>query len=76
MDDGDGIPADILSHVFEPHFSTRTSGSGLGLAICRAVILAHGGQIAASNRASGGFEVRIALPLPPEPPSPLPAEDA
>src|SRR3954469_18257760 len=36
-DDGAGISADPLPHVFEPFFSTRTAtdGTGLGLALCR-----------------------------------------
>jgi signal transduction histidine kinase len=44
-DDGDGIAADVLPRVFEPHFSTRTSGSGLGLAISKRLVDAWGGSI-------------------------------
>ena len=38
-------------------------GSGLGLAICRAVAQAHGGKITAHNRAGGGAEFVLRLPL-------------
>jgi signal transduction histidine kinase len=37
-------------------------GSGLGLSIARNVILAHGGEIALINRATGGLRVLITLP--------------
>jgi signal transduction histidine kinase len=38
------------------------AGSGLGLSIARNVILAHGGEIALINRATGGLRVLITLP--------------
>ncbi len=44
-DDGNGISADVLPRIFEPHFSTRTSGSGLGLAISRQLVEGWGGSI-------------------------------
>jgi two-component system, OmpR family, sensor histidine kinase KdpD len=48
---------------------SATPGVGLGLAICKAVVLAHGGQISAGDAVGGGAEFSIALPrrLPPEP---------
>ena len=61
MDDGDGIPADILSHIFEPHFSTRTSGSGLGLAISRGLVAAWGGEMHVRSESGRGTELRITL---------------
>jgi signal transduction histidine kinase len=60
-DDGHGIPADILSRVFEPHFSTRTSGSGLGLAISRQLIEGWGGTIEVESEEGKGSVVRILL---------------
>ena len=61
VDDGAGIAPDVLPHVFEPHFSTRTSGSGLGLAISRRLIEGWGGTIAVTSGASGGTTVHITL---------------
>lgn len=61
VDDGSGIPADVLPHVFEPHFSTRTSGSGLGLAISRRLIEGWGGAIALSSTPGRGTTVQIRL---------------
>ena len=60
-DDGEGIPAESLARVFEPHFSTRTSGSGLGLAICRRLVEGWGATIALESERGRGTTVTIAL---------------
>jgi two-component system nitrogen regulation sensor histidine kinase NtrY len=60
-DDGQGIAADVLPRIFEPHFSTRTSGSGLGLAISRQLVEAWGGEIAVESAAGAGTVVTISL---------------
>jgi PAS domain S-box-containing protein len=46
-DTGDGIPAEIRAHVFDPFFTTRTSGgrSGLGLSIVYGLMKRHGGAV-------------------------------
>jgi len=61
-DDGDGIPAETLPRIFEPHFSTRTSGSGLGLAISRRLIDGWGGRIGVESERGKGTVVRFELP--------------
>ncbi len=69
-DDGPGILPDDLPHIFapfhrgDPSRSRRTGGAGLGLSIARRIIEAHGGGIAASNRADGGAEFVAWLPAP------------
>jgi signal transduction histidine kinase len=60
-DDGEGIPADVLPRIFEPHFSTRTSGSGLGLAISRRLVEGWGGGLAVTSERGVGTEVEIGL---------------
>lgn len=60
-DDGQGIASSIMPHVFEPHFSTRTSGSGLGLAISRRLIEGWGGRITLESEPGAGTELRIHL---------------
>jgi len=60
-DDGEGIAADVLPRVFEPHFSTRTSGSGLGLAISRRLIDGWGGAITLDSVRGEGTTVTILL---------------
>lgn len=66
-DDGPGIPADVLPHVFERFFkadrSPGSEGSGLGLAIAKSLVEAHGGRIDAECPEQGGTRVLITLPL-------------
>jgi signal transduction histidine kinase len=62
-DDGEGIGADVLPRIFEPHFSTRTSGSGLGLALSRRIVDGWGGTIAVQSEPGSGTRVTIVLAL-------------
>jgi signal transduction histidine kinase len=64
-DDGDGIAEHLLTRVFEPHFSTRTSGSGLGLAISRRLIERWGGEIRAERPGTRGSRLVVRLAPPP-----------
>ncbi|MDC0673980.1 sensor histidine kinase [Nannocystis radixulma] len=65
-DRGDGIPVGQEERIFDKFVRVgraREAGFGLGLAICRAIAVAHGGTIAASNRPQGGAVFRVTLPL-------------
>jgi nitrogen fixation/metabolism regulation signal transduction histidine kinase len=48
-DNGDGIPKENLSKIFEPHFSTKSSSMGLGLAIVKSIIEEHKAQISVDS---------------------------
>ena len=65
-DDGPGFPDHELDRVFERFYrgdpARSPAGSGLGLAIAREIVIAHGGTIAADNRAGGGARVTVSLP--------------
>ena len=62
-DNGPGIPADALPHVFDPFFSLKTAGTGLGLAIVKRTVDAHGGRIAVGSTSGQGTTFEVVLPL-------------
>jgi two-component system NtrC family sensor kinase len=62
-DDGVGIPADILPHIFEPFLTTKESGVGLGLAISHGIIERHDGRIEVASELGKGTTFTIALPV-------------
>ncbi|MBB3389352.1 two-component system nitrogen regulation sensor histidine kinase GlnL [Rhizobium sp. BK275] len=45
IDNGPGVPTDLLPHLFDPFITTKTNGSGLGLALVAKIIGDHGGII-------------------------------
>lgn len=72
-DNGIGIPATDLEHIFEPfhqgrQHSDRTAGIGIGLALTRSLVEMHGGTIIAESAGLGrGSQFSIRLPfIPPE----------
>jgi PAS domain S-box-containing protein len=66
-DNGPGLEPEALAKAFQPFVTTKASGTGLGLAIVQKVIVSHNGHITAANRAGGGAQFRIRLPLPAAP---------
>lgn len=71
-DRGPGIPPGEEEKLFDKfyrvHREGTQSGVGLGLAICKAIIMAHGGVIGATNRQSGGAQFFFLLPVDEAPP--------
>jgi two-component system nitrogen regulation sensor histidine kinase GlnL len=49
-DNGDGVPGDLLPHLFDPFVSTKPSGTGLGLALVAKIVGDHGGIIECDSR--------------------------
>lgn len=62
-DEGPGISDEAQAHLFEPFFTSKEGGTGLGLAIANKIVAAHGGKIRGKNRASGGAEFVVLVPL-------------
>jgi len=71
-DDGPGIPAADLPHLFDRFYRSDTSrtrssgGAGLGLAIVRAIVTAHAGSIEAENVSPTGSRFTVRLPALPD----------
>lgn len=66
-DNGCGIKAEALPHIFDRFFkideSVQYKGSGLGLAIAKEIIQSHKGEIWAESEEGAGSTFIIALPL-------------
>jgi signal transduction histidine kinase len=60
-DNGSGMDAATLAHIFEPYRTTKEQGTGLGLMVCRRIVRAHGGEIDVESKPGAGttFTVRI-----------------
>lgn len=69
LDRGPGVPDVALADIFRPFFRTapgreaNSGGAGLGLAIASEAVRFHDGRIEARNRAGGGLQVALRLPI-------------
>ncbi len=68
VDNGPGIPADAIPHVFERFYrvdkarSRASGGAGLGLSIVKAICAAHGAEVRVSTQEGRGSCFRVELP--------------
>jgi two-component system sensor histidine kinase HydH len=62
-DNGPGIEAEILPHIFDAFITSKHTGTGLGLTITHDIIQQHHGRITAANDAEGGARFDIWLPV-------------
>lgn len=49
IDNGPGIPSDMINEIFVPFFTTKNEGTGIGLSIARQIMRAHGGNLKVSS---------------------------
>jgi two-component system, sporulation sensor kinase E len=63
IDNGGGMSAEALSHVFEPYYTTKATGTGLGLLIVRRIVREHGGELAIESTEGRGLSLIIRLPF-------------
>jgi PAS domain S-box-containing protein len=65
QDTGNGIPAEQLTQIFEPLYTTKPGGTGLGLYIVQQIVDAHGGQVTVDSVAGQGTTFTLTLPRTP-----------
>jgi len=65
-DNGPGMPKKVQENLFKAFESNKAGGMGVGLMICKAIITAHGGQIAVANGPGGGTTISFTLPAMPQ----------
>lgn len=63
-DRGSGVPAELLSRVFIPFFTTKVTGIGLGLPVARKIAQYHGGEVSATRNDGPGMTFDLHLPAP------------
>ena len=64
LDNGNGIPPDILPRIFEPFFTTKEvgKGTGLGLAMVRSIVTRMDGSIECHSELGKGTRFTLTLP--------------
>lgn len=62
-DNGRGIDDEVKKHIFDLHFTTKSTGSGLGLAICKNIVEGCGGDIWFETTLGEGTTFFVKLPL-------------
>jgi PAS domain S-box-containing protein len=64
-DTGSGIPAECLSRIYDPFFTTKDigKGTGLGLSITYGIVQEHGGTITCDSSVGNGTRFTLTLPL-------------
>jgi two-component system sensor histidine kinase KdpD len=66
LDEGPGISEADLDHIFEKFYRAshaQPGGSGLGLSIVEGFVHAHGGNVRAASRPTGGAEFTMIIPV-------------
>lgn len=61
-DTGVGIDETVLTHIFDPYFTTKDGGTGLGLSLVARIVEEHGGRIDVQSQVGAGTTFRIFLP--------------
>ncbi len=63
IDNGHGIPRDVLPKIWSPFFTTKTHGTGLGLALVQRIVDDHRGRIFIRSREGCGTIVNVQFPF-------------
>lgn len=61
-DNGQGIPSEYISKIFDPYFTTKDKGNGLGLTTAYSIVQRHGGYIGVQSQPGLGSTFIVHLP--------------
>lgn len=61
IDQGQGIPSEVLEKIGQPFFTTKEEGTGLGIMVCRSIIENHKGVMNIASEVGKGTKVEIIL---------------
>jgi signal transduction histidine kinase len=61
-DSGTGMNKEMLDHLFEPFYTTKSGGTGLGMPIAKKIFEEHGGSLQISSKLESGTEATARLP--------------
>lgn len=63
IDQGFGIPSNLLKKLGEPFYTTKEKGTGLGFMVSKKIIENHGGSLTVQSEENKGTTVEVFLPL-------------
>lgn len=63
IDNGPGIPDNMIDNLFEPYTTTKSKGGGLGLAVVKRIVEEHSGTVFAENQHEGGACIVVRIPV-------------
>jgi len=61
IDNGQGIPQDVVDQIFIPFFTTKETGSGIGMSLSQQIIRMHGGSIHLQSQVGKGTVVTMSI---------------
>ncbi|MBE9475733.1 MAG: hypothetical protein IME92_01225 [Proteobacteria bacterium] len=62
IDNGCGVPDNLIADIFDPFVTSKSNGTGLGLSLVSKIIAAHGGMVECSH-ADGRTSFCVRLPI-------------
>jgi signal transduction histidine kinase len=62
IDNGSGVPSEVVGRAFESFVTTKEAGTGLGLAIVKRIVDLHGGAANLTSLPDGGARASFWIP--------------
>ncbi|MFS0786304.1 HAMP domain-containing sensor histidine kinase [Shouchella sp. 1P09AA] len=63
IDNGKGMPKEVVEQLGKPFFTTKEKGTGVGIPLCKKIVEDHGGHFYVSSERDVGTKVVITFPL-------------